>query len=94
MSRKNSCVTCDAMVHPDYRVKIDEFNDLAYKCLWCHTGKKHITLVDEKTNEETYLSKRECVEAYQKYLNKLTQDPKIRKLMFQGKDNPLDELRG
>lgn len=91
---KNSCVTCDGVVHPDYRVKIDEFNDKAYKCAWCYTGKKFITIVNKKDNEETYLSKREAIEAYSKYLKKLSEDPKIRKLLFQGKDNPLDSLRG
>lgn len=90
-------MTCDCLVHPDYMVSIDEFDDKAKKCAWCYTGKKTVTLVDEKTHEESDLSKRECVEAYQRYLNKLTQDPKIRKMMFQGKDttrDALDALKG
>lgn len=95
MNLKNDCQTCHCMVHPDYRVKIDEFNDLIYRCVWCATNKKEITLENKDTGKpEGTLTKKEAVDAYRIYLKKLSESEKIRKILFTGKDNPLDQLKG
>jgi hypothetical protein len=82
------------MIHPDYRVKIDEFDDKVYRCAWCATNKKEITIETTDGKPQYSLTKKEAEQAYHRYLNKLTQDPKIRKLLAKGNDNPLDELKG
>ncbi|HSH51632.1 MAG TPA: hypothetical protein VK982_07900 [Bacteroidales bacterium] len=83
------CVKCDKVFHPDYMLVIDQSLN-AQKCVFCYLDKNSITIENEETGEvDKIISKEDATQSYQKYLDGLSKNPKIREKMFKNNDSGL-----
>ena len=74
------CVQCYDFFHPDYMVEVD-VKDNAYKCVFCHLDKKEITIATDDGKKEEKLTKKECVQKYKAFLNRLYRSEKIQNIL-------------
>lgn len=75
------CCRCWKLFHPDYCVTLDE-NDKAHSCIFCHTGKKEITIEDTETGEPIgKVTKELAEENYILWLKDMSERPNVRKIV-------------
>ncbi len=72
------CTMCRHFFHPDFTISVD---DDVYKCVWCYTGNKEITIKDENTGEEKRVTRDQGTRQYLQYLRWLREQPNVQKII-------------
>lgn len=72
------CTMCRHYFNSDFTIMVD---DDVYKCVWCHTGNKEITIKDENTGEEKKFTKDQATRQYLAYLRRLRENPNVQKII-------------
>lgn len=72
------CTSCGWYYHPDFCLMVD---DDVFKCVWCYSGKKEITIKDETTGEEKKFTKEQATRQYLEYLRRLKDQPEIQRII-------------
>ena len=77
----SKCAICGKMMHQDFFVEKEVRGDLIKSCLFCHLNKNTLTIVDDNDNIIRKVTKEQCVSDYIRFLRKLSETPKIAKLL-------------
>ena len=73
------CTVCNKLFHPDWVISVDEG---VFKCLFCQTDKKELTVEDKKTNKPLYtVTKEQAIKDYDVYIKKLMEKDNIKRLV-------------
>lgn len=72
------CTICHWYFNPDFCIPVD---DDVYKCVWCHTGNKEITVKDEKSGEEKKFTREQATRQYLEHLRRLKDQPNVKKVI-------------
>lgn len=84
------CVQCELTFPPNYCVDVGEGEEVAAKCVYCHTGKNEVTVVlEEEGNREVKMTKKDCVEKYARFLKKVYQSKNIQDILKRSKTSPI-----
>jgi methyl coenzyme M reductase subunit C len=70
------------MFPPNYVVDVGEGEEVAAKCVFCHTDKKEVTVVfEEEGNREEKITKKDCIKKYALFLKKLHESKRVQDII-------------
>jgi hypothetical protein len=65
------CVVCSNLLPPQYMIEmpnVETTEEIPLKCIFCHTGKPEVTVVEDATHREEKYTKQQCIEDYKTML--------------------------
>ena len=80
------CNVCFKLYHPDWMIEKTVRGDEIVSCLFCHTEKDKLTVVDENDNIKEIVTKEQAARNYLKYLDDLSKNENIAKILGDAKE--------
>jgi len=77
------CYKCTNFFHPDFSLLIDQINGI-YECVFCHTGKDTITIIDKQNGNEIEVKKHHAINQYIEYLKTMSQTKNVKSIIENG----------
>jgi len=79
------CVQCDEYLPPHFMVDIQ---DEKQKCAFCYLDKTEVTTVNDETQQEEKITKKQAAKRYKIFLRKLQENKNISEILSKSKGVP------